>query len=201
MIRPLLTKDVSQVVSLYENYMFDSELKKIGEKFLYLLFVAINDSNYSINYVYEENSKVVGFISAALNTKKLFEELLRKSKLAFLRSLFFSLLKRPYLLFFMLEFGCYLQKAQHKRIKAELLFIVIDPQYRKSGRAKGLINTVVTDLKKMSHNTVRVLVLKKNWAANHLLRNLGFCLVNEFKFFNKQNLLYEYVFNAKAPQP
>lgn len=173
--------------------MFNSFFSKFGRDFLYIIFEGMINSGYGINFVYEEESQIAGFISATTNTQQLFKEILRKNKLSLLFIISFNLLRRPQLLISILESFLYFRKTKLRDVKAELLFIAIDPHYRNKGVSKDLVNIALVELRRVAISKVKVNTLKNNRIVNNLLQNLGFNLVSSFKFYGKKSLLYEFI--------
>lgn len=194
MLRRMSEADIEYVVNLYANYMPASFFNKFGKDFMKIIFNGILNSKYGINYVYAEDLNVAGFISASVYTEKLFNEIMLKNKLPLLKIMFLNALKRPCLLMKIIEPLFYFKKTRHQNIKAELLFIAIDPQYRKKGISKDLIMAVLNKLKDMCISKVKVTVLKENIVVNKLLQDLNFDLVGRFKFYGNETLLYKIAF-------
>lgn len=194
MIRRMAKTDIYDITNLYINYMFNSFFTEFGRDFLYIIFEGMINSRYGINFVYEEDSQIAGFISATTNTQQLLKGILERNKFSLLSIIFFSLVRKPQLLIPILGSFLYFRKTKLGGVKAELLFIAIDPNYRNKGVSKDLINIALAELRRVAISKVKVNTLNNNHIVNNLLQNLGFNLAGSFKFYGKKNLLYELTF-------
>ncbi|MCK5012417.1 MAG: GNAT family N-acetyltransferase [Candidatus Omnitrophica bacterium] len=171
--------------------MFDSFFAKLDEKFLSIMFDGLLCSKYEISYVFEKDGEIAGFITASTNTKKLFNEILKKRMQALLGVILAGLFRNPHFLCQLVESFFYSKKTLVNDTHAELLFITIEPRYRKRKLSKELIKTVLDQLHKMSVFKVKVTTQRKNYVVNKLLEGLQFKQVRSFSFYGKVNLVYE----------
>jgi ribosomal protein S18 acetylase RimI-like enzyme len=190
-IRRACVKDAPAIALLYTRSMFDSVFSKLGRDFVEVFFSGFLGSRHSLSYVCEKDAGIIAFISAATNTQELFRELLRKKLLAFLRTGSIGLLRTPSLFIPLLGSSLYFQKTRINKAAAELLFITVAPSHQGKGIATQLIRTCLAEFEKRGIKKVKVATVKENHAVNRLLDTLGFCLRGHFKFYGKENLLYE----------
>jgi ribosomal protein S18 acetylase RimI-like enzyme len=190
MIRKMSPGDIPEVVDLYRQHMSNSFLKMLDKRVLVLLFQALLNSRYSIQYVYEDDSSVAGFIASSLDSKAFLRSMLVKNILSITRFILLDVIKHPGLLALLCETLLYFNKAGFGDIKAELLFIVVDPRCRKKGIAQDLVTTTLGSFKNASVVRVKVSIVKSNRIVSRLLEKSGFIMLKEFIFYNKENQLY-----------
>ncbi|OGW75970.1 MAG: hypothetical protein A2Z72_04725 [Omnitrophica bacterium RBG_13_46_9] len=189
LIRQACPKDLEDIFRLYNNYMFDSYLKRFGGLFVRRYLKIILGSRYCISLVAAEN-QTVGFITATFDSRKLLSEL-------FLDAGMFRLwLERAILhlglVFKSLELVFYPLNTRLKDVNAELLFIAIEPAYRKRNLAISLISEVLASMKKKGVKKVKVSTHIKNAPVNALLGKIGFRVEKTFRLFKKPMCLYGY---------
>ena len=192
MIRRMNKEDIPDVVELYLNHMFDSVFVQLGRGFLTLIFKEMLKSDYATNYVYEDKSIIVGFISSSLNARRLFRQIINNNFFFLGYLIALKCITKPKTIFYIIDSASYFNKTELKSVNAELLFISIDPGYRRGGIAKELIAATLKEFCKRGISRVKVATLKNNLIVNNLLRKIGFIQVDIFKFFGKENVLYEF---------
>ncbi len=188
-IRLASDADFDIIVWFYINHMFDSYLLRFGYNFVRQYLRIIVKSKNCISLVAEDNG-IVGFIMAALNSRKLFMELILDWKLflCYLMQLFI----RPVCFLQALGLIFYPFKAYIRKINAELLFISISPEARRKKIAGDLIISVFDIMKQNNTKKVQVSTSNKNVAINSLLKKMGFKQEKVFSLFKKPMYLYSY---------
>lgn len=192
MIRPMTHMDALDATALYTDYMYDSFFVTLGPKFIQLVFQGIATSHQTINYVYEVDKHIIAFISATVSSRTLFRQILQDYKIPLISTVFHALVRKPWLLWRLLEPFFYFKKTRLTDAEAELLFIAIDPSYRKRGIAEDLIMVTLQEFKRRGITKVKVTTVKHNTIVNNLLKKLGFNIVGSFTFYGKENLLYDF---------
>ncbi|MDP8234625.1 MAG: hypothetical protein P9M06_07540 [Candidatus Saelkia tenebricola] len=186
-IRDASPGDLDVIFQLYVDYMFDSYLLKFGCNFIRRYLGLIIKSKNCISLVVEDKN-VAGFIMAALNSKKLFSELLSDWKLFLIY--FKQLLINPICFLQILELPFYPFKSYIRSVNAELLFISINPQSRGENNAINLIGSVLSVMNRNKIKKVKVSTSIKNIAVNSLLRKMGFKKEKFFRLFKKDMYLH-----------
>ena len=189
LIREATPDDLGSIHYFYSNYMFDSYLINLGRPFVKKYLEIILRSKNCVSLVATE-SHICGFIMAAFNGKKLVRGFLFNFEilLLWIRQFFLS----PNEVFKSLGLVLYPFNTGIKNVNAELLFIAIDPEFRKRNLAAGLINKVLNLMKQKGVKKVKVSTLVSNEPVNALLIKLGFQIRKTFKLFKKDMYLYEY---------
>ena len=191
-IRNAFEADLKVIFQLYVDYMFDSHLLNLGHNFVKQYLNIIVKSKNCISLV-AEDSDIVGFIMAALNSRRLFWELMLDGRL--LLYYLWQLLICPRCFFQTLELIFYPLKVHIKGVNSEFLFIAIKPQERRKKIAVDLITTVLSVMKKNRIEKVQVSTSKENIAINILLKKIGFKQEKNFSLFKKNMCLYDYELN------
>lgn len=190
MIREMTEADIPRVVELHRRYITSSIFARLTSSFLHTLYRASIESEHGINYVIEEDSRVYGFISVSANLSAQFDYTVQKYRGRLICACIASALLKPWLIPRILESVAYSKKSGASEIRAEMLFIAIEPEARKKGNAKALIQTALSDYARRGLNRVKVSTEKDNLVVQKLLESLGFHIHNEFTFHSKPMLLY-----------
>ena len=190
LIREACLPDLDKILHLYMGQMFDSYLSGFGASFVKgFLKVILKSKNCST--LIAENDDAFGFIAAVFDRGKLLQEF--SSDPEFLSLCAIRILTRPVLVLKSISLIRYLfNRPGASGIKSELLFIAIDPSYRRIGLGMDLIKKSLNSIKENGLKNVRVSTIAANKAVNLLLKKLGFQLAGTFKLFGKKMYLYNY---------
>ncbi|MFH1791620.1 MAG: hypothetical protein ABH885_06545 [Candidatus Omnitrophota bacterium] len=191
MIRPMRSGDIGQVVRLYAGHMYESSFIRFGEEFLVVMFRAMLDSGLGINYIFEEEGGIKGYISASADTGRLFREIIVKRAMRLIKAVLPEVARHPSLIKDVIEACLYFRKAGLSDIKAEFLFITIDPACRGRDVSKDLINEVIKEFSRRGVKKAKVTALKNNHVVSNLLADMRFRQMGAFKFYGKETLIYE----------
>lgn len=191
LIRKATPDDLKGIFYLYANYMFDSYFLRCGDSFVKEYLKTIINSKDCITLV-AENSSLIGFIMATFNSGKIFSKLFFNIELLRLWSVQF--LRTPCLAFEILELILYPFNTRLVGINAELLFIAIEPVYRKRELATELITQVLNSMKPKNIANVKVSTIADNDAVNALLKKNGFKFRKTFRLFKKYMYLYSFMY-------
>jgi len=184
--------DLERAVQLYAEHMPGSFFLTLGRGFIAFLLRGLLESAFGLCHVYEADGRVVGFIAATSNKKKLFKEMIGRHFFALAGFALRCVVKEPKAALRLLETAGYGLAAQGpSSTPAEMLFVSVDPAHRRSGVCTALIQAVFNGYRQAGVTQTQVSVLKDNEAVNNLLRGLGFVLVRGFRVYGKDMLLYE----------
>lgn len=189
LIKKAAPAELDDVLRLYKDYMFDSYFLKFGNFFVKEYLRIILASKNCISFVAKDEEKnIVGFIMSTVDRGKVMRELF------FSRAFFIAWLKKilsqPYLAPGSIELCCYPFRASAGNIKAEFLFIAIEPAYRKMNLAANLIKETLSSMNEKGIKKVKVSTIAENGAVNSLLEKLGFKVKRSFNMFKKKMYLY-----------
>jgi len=194
LIRKATLDDLEGIFYLYANYMFDSYSLKFGDSFVKEYLKIIINSRDCITLVVE-NSSLIGFIMATFSSEKILSKLFFNIEL--LRLWVVQFLRTPCLAFEILELILYPYKCRLKDTDAELLFIAIEPAYRKRELATELITQVLNLMRQKNIANVKVSAIVRNEAVNGLLKKNGFEVRKKIRLFKKYMYLYSFNVSAK----
>jgi ribosomal protein S18 acetylase RimI-like enzyme len=181
--------ELDDIFRLYKDHMFDSYLLKFGGVFVKEYLKIILASKNCISFTAkDEEEKIVGFIMSAADRGKVMRELLFNG--AFLAAWLKKILSQPSLSAGSAELCRYPFIASAKNIKAEFLFIAVEPAYRKMNLAANLIKETLSLMNGKGIKKVKVSVIAGNRAVNSLLEKSGFRVEKSFRMFKKKMFLY-----------
>lgn len=189
LIKKAAPAELDDVFQLYKDYMFDSYLLKFGDTFVkeYLRVIIASKNCISFTAKHGEG-EIVGFIMSTLDRGKIMRELLFNK--VFLAAWLKKILSQPCLALGSIELCCYPFRASAGNIKAEFLFITVEPAYRKMGLAEDLIKKTLDSMKERGMDKVKVSTIAENKVVNSLLEKLGFRVEKKFSMFRKKMCLY-----------
>ncbi|MBN1871061.1 MAG: GNAT family N-acetyltransferase [Candidatus Omnitrophica bacterium] len=186
-IRRARPGDLRSIHRLYESYMFDSHLSKMGSEFVKCYLQAIIGSANCVTLV-AEDSGVTGFIMGTCDHGEIKYRLLRNPKI--MSEWFRKLLREPSIALKTLALIMYPFLSYVRGVKAELLYISIDPEYRGKKVATVLIDATLEAMRDKKVEDVKVSTLAKNLVVNELLKKRGFVKKRVFRLFGKDMILY-----------
>jgi RimJ/RimL family protein N-acetyltransferase len=187
-IRPMAALDASDVARLHQTAMGNSTWALLGHRFLKALYGSLIDDERFLAFVYEEDSRVCGFIAGSQDTSAMLKATFRRvwpllAASAFPRALSPSVMGR------LIETTRYTDVSGSQHIP-ESLFCSFEPNLR-GKRISGHINKVLFDeLLARGHNRVKVTTEVDNEGANRQLTSWGFEEQGSFTFYGKPMILY-----------
>lgn len=192
MIRFAKETDIDSVVGLYTKYIENSFFTTLGTSFLRKLFKSLIPSSYGMSFIFMANSRSVGFISSSSNYSAFLKRFFLKNGFILSVLVLHSLIKNPIVLRRLWESLLYARKIMQDSIKAEMLFIAIEPVYRLQGVATELISYTLAEMKRRGIKKVKVSTDQSNIVVNRLLQKLGFDFVSAFQLYGKKMCLYHH---------
>lgn len=190
LIRRMEESDIEDVVRLHLADMGSSFFARIGKDFLTLLYRSSLKSKLSAGFVFVRDGKIRGFIFGATDTSSLFRDVMVKNFIRFTFSTVRFILKNPSEIPTILETFLYSSKTALKDIRAEMLFISIEPEFRKKKISSALVTAILRDFKKRGVKMAKVTAETDNPGPNLLLTSYGFTLDKVFRFYGKEMNLY-----------
>ena len=161
-------RDIS---NLHIETLDNAFLPTLGEKFLTLLYKAIDKSSFTSLIYYYENDNLIGFVSGTLGTKSIYRELLKYpfSLIFSLIHIIFSPQKIIKILGLLIHMN---SNVRRKYPKPELLTICVNNKHRRQGYAKKLYNDLSLFFK---HNKVEsfTIIVGSELNANNFYKNEG----------------------------
>ncbi|MCK5393604.1 MAG: GNAT family N-acetyltransferase [Candidatus Omnitrophica bacterium] len=190
MIRQAKESDITRISELYCLYIEDSFFVHFGKGFLKELFKNIIISKHALCFVYEIDGKVQGFITGAFQLSKLFREMFFRKCHVWAIKVMPQIIRYPSSIKYIIESFLYSSKAHIENINSELLFIAIEPEFRKKGVASLLVDRIIKDFRNKGVSKVKVATVKNNKGVNKFLESYGAYFEREFKFYGKNMILY-----------
>lgn len=189
-IRAATESDIESIMGLFTRYIDNSFFPGLGENFMKTFPAALVQSPAAVNFVCTVDSRVVGFISGLYDSSSFSKEIVRRKWVSLLRVIACSFLRRPAIMRDFLEGFLYARRAMRDPVKAELLYIAIEPDFRSQGAAARLIEHALEEMKQRGAPKVRVSTDQSNTAVNRLLLKIGFEREDSFRLFGKRMYLY-----------
>jgi len=187
-IRPMAARDAAEVARLHHAAMGNSTWALLGHRFLKALYASLIDDERFLAFVYEEDSRVCGFIAGSQDTSAMLKSTFRRvwpilAASALPRALSPSILGR------LIETTRYTDVSGSQHIP-ESLFCSFEPNLR-GKRISGHINKVLFDeFLARGHARVKVTTEVDNEGANRQLKSWGFEEQDSFTFYGKPMVLY-----------
>jgi ribosomal protein S18 acetylase RimI-like enzyme len=136
------------------------------------------------------HSHIEGFIASSTNCPAFLTEFLLKKGFTLFPSIVGAIIKKPLIVKGLWESIVYARRIAQGPIKAEMLFIAVEPDYRSQGTATQLIKCTLAEMKRMGVEKVKVSTDQSNTVVNNLLQKLGFDFMSTFQLYGKKMCLY-----------
>ncbi|TFZ03836.1 GNAT family N-acetyltransferase [Ramlibacter humi] len=164
-----------QVARLHARGIDQGFLSTLGTRFLSLLYEAIDGSSQSVLLTHEEDGRIVGFVSGSLGLGTVYRSLLRRP-LRLAASLAPVLLS-PRRLWRVIEILLHSRKSgridQRDLPTAELLSIVVEPQWRGCGIAESLYGRLKSHFRRTGQLSFQIVVGEALGPAHRFYRRMG----------------------------
>lgn len=186
-IRPMARRDLSRVVALHQAAMGNSLWGQLGTPFLMTLYRAMLEHPAFIGFVYEEKSRVRGFIAGSSDTRSLFNDVLRTHGPALIVPTLQGLIRNPGALRELVQTPLYFRRSgvPGDTLHVESLFCSFEPDLR-GKRISGHINKVLFDeLRARGETRVKITTELDNEGAVRQLTSWGFEELGQFTFYGK----------------
>ena len=164
-------KFYKDIAELHMESLKNAFLPTLGEKFLTVLYKAIDKSSFTSLIYYYDNDNLIGFVSGSLGTKSIYRELLKYpfSLLFSLTHIIFSPRKIVKIFRLLIHMN---SKARSKYPKSELLTICVNNKYRRQGYAKKLYNDLSLFFKENNVKSFTIIV-GSDLNANNFYKSEG----------------------------
>lgn len=181
-----------QVARLHMLCIDQGFLPQLGEKFLALMYEAIDECDSGVLIVSIESNRVVGFVSGATGMKPIYTRMLRKlPRLAW--ALAPSMLK-PASIRRILEI---LRYGRNEKVSglpnAELLSIAVDASFRGGYRAEGLYRDLCERFAASGQDHFKIVVGKALQPAHRFYTRMGATPVGEMRVHAGDDISTVYV--------
>ncbi|MBU0576921.1 GNAT family N-acetyltransferase [Patescibacteria group bacterium] len=190
LIRDIQAQDTEEVARIHIEAIATGFISSLGLNFVGTLYREICNSEVGFGYVAEENSKVIGFITGAMDVSKLYKEIVFKKGFLFIMPLikyFFRLatLKR------IAESLFYPYRVKNDYCKAEILAVGVKKEHRGKGVGKKLMEAVIEGFRKRGIKEVKALTHDENEPSNQYYLNQGFKPIGKIKHHENYLNIYQ----------
>lgn len=192
MIRKAEIDDIGKITELYYLYIGESFLAGFGKSFLKEFLTGVILCEDGVVFVYESGNNIAGFIIGTVNTTNLIRSLIFNRGMRLFGRISGMVLMNPLLFKDIFDTFTYSGLTKIKDCTAELLFIAVQPEYRKKGFGKELIDKALFAIKSKGTGKVKVTTLNSNKVVNEMLNAYGVCLEKVFKLYGKDMNLYTF---------
>ena len=158
-------------------------ISDLGLDFLKRLHKEICKSSRGIEYIYEQDHKIMGFITATPDVLRLYRRISYKKGASFLFSLIKCSFRLSTIKRIIQSIFCPL-KAKSNCGKAEVLFIGVKAKLRRRQIGKQLLKKVLGEFKKRRISQVKVFAQDKNIDANKFYLSQGFKYIDRIKHYD-----------------
>ena len=175
-IRPMERRDGRSAAELHREGISTGFLTSLGPAFLRQLYRAVPSCPSGFGFVWEEpNGEVLGFITCAESTGRLYKEaLLRRGVLMALPLVRFLI--RPSVIRRIIQTLRYPAEVGSEMPPAEVLSIAVRSETRGKGVGKALMQAALKEFSRRHINQTKVAVWAGNELANGFYRRCGFAL-------------------------
>ena len=189
-LRAMVPADVDVVAALHVAHLSYSFFAKLGLPFVRRVYQRLVASEHGVGFVYESAGVVQAFIAAAVDSAALRREFVLKSGFAVGIDVLCAAARKPRLVIPVLETLAYGAKTDLPDVRAEMLFISIDPALRGHGLAVRFICRVLEEFVARGVERVKVTTEAANDPVNRLLAKFGFEEQRSFRLHGKGMLLH-----------
>ena len=180
-IRPMMPRDLHQVVEVHLESFQGFFLTFLGPRFLELLYRNIREDSKGILLVAESKDRIEGFVAGVEEQSGFYQRLLRKRKWSFGAAALSAVLRRP-------SVAPRLVRALRKPIeskqasaKACLMSIAVRPESKGRNVGTRLVEIFCHELANRGVSAVCLATDKdQNAVVNHFYEKLGFRLVRSY---------------------
>lgn len=187
----MLAKDLPACTELYLNFMYDSLYAQLGYKFVYNLLTGLCQARSELSYVCVEAERIIGFITVSVNSQQTTRELLWGQGWKLGLHALLACLKKPALFNHLLNtFRYFQQTGEDPSAQAEMIFITVDPDFRRQRVGERLIVKALREYWLRGAKAVKVTTVDDNLGVQLLLQKLGFTKRGTFCFYGKTMALF-----------
>jgi len=174
MIRPIRAEDSYELARLHLLYIPDSTLATFGERFLRFLYRGLARSEMGMGFVFADKGRVRAYIAATTDSRRLFQDILKTERSGLCAQLLLRMRTPFRTLNAIRETLQYSSATEIPHVRAEYLFIAIEPSLRRKGIARDFIIKIREKMKSRGVDIAKVSILSHNLVIKKILLELGF---------------------------
>ena len=186
MIRPMNAADARWAAEQHAGLMKNSVFAFFGVGFLECFYDCFAQSEHGIAFVYEDEGRPRAVIASTSNRPAFLRELGKRYGLRLVPLVLRGLFRRACLQL-LFQVPSYLRNTGAERTDAEMVFITVDPEFRRSGIARSLIEATLAEYRQRNVRKVNVSIESDNQTVKRILESMGFAVKRTFSFAGKRN--------------
>lgn len=199
-IRRIRPEEASIAAALHVEGQPGTVLTTLGKEFLTALYAELDRSEHGLAFVAVSEGRVVGIIAGSTDTRALFRDLVWKRGLRLALPVARRLLRKPALLWRVLQTLAYPNKLRAKTGDAEFLFIGVSSEMRRQGIASRMLEVLIAACKERGATGLLSTVEASNPRANPFHVKWGFEIIGHLKLYGRPMNLYYLPLVASHPQ-
>ena len=183
LVNPIESGILRQVATLHKESITTGFLSSLGMDFLECLYKAISVSKNSILIVYLEKDVVAGFVTGTLDITEVNRVLKRKCLFTIIKDLIGVVFDQRKLkkLFETYKYSVKDKAMYPYNLRAELLSIAVDSNFRGKGIAKRLYEELINFFRQKRASEFKIVVGEKLIDAQRFYEKMGAKKVSEFE--------------------
>lgn len=191
-VAPMRSSDVAGVADLHIASLPGDFLASLGPEFLRTLYQGLITLPTTVSLIAIEDLSLAGFIVGALDTRRMFTQLLRRQGPRLSLHVLRRVPYRPWLWLQALEALTYPRKRRSGLPDAELVVLVVRAASRSRGIGRTLVARLNDELRPRGVTAYRVTTAADNADADAFYRGLGFRLEHTFVMHRRPFHCYSY---------
>jgi ribosomal protein S18 acetylase RimI-like enzyme len=202
LIRPMLDRDVSEMVSVHLVSFPNFFLTFMGPRFLDLLYREIYREPGNVCLIAEAaDGGLIGFVVGVRDQVGLYKRLASRRWFAFAIASAGTVVRHPSVLPRLLRALTYSDKASTAACPALLMSIAVSPRAMGTGVGQALVNEFLHHMAQHGVDNICLTTDRdNNEATNRFYRKCGFAMVREF-MTPEGRAMNEYTIQTKRDQP
>lgn len=160
--------DIKQISQIHSTTLKNSLFSSLGEQFLYSFYSSLRRKKNVITFVAEENNKIVGFASGAMNLSSLISEVISQVW----KNILIASFKNPLIVPKLFQTFFY-PGFRNSTKTAEIFSLAVIPDYQGRGVGKNLVKRLAAEFKKKGYKSFFISVRSSIVEANNFYRKIG----------------------------
>lgn len=180
-VNKLNQSEIDQIVNLHHSVLKESFLNNFGKKFLKIAYQTIIPSKNNICLIAEDKNTIIGYTIVTYDGEKFNKEVIYKNFFSLNFIILSKSILNPNLLLKVIRW--IIKPPNQNKIKPEIQFIAINPNYQNQGLGTKFINEVNKEFKNSNIKSYRVGTKTNNEKSNNFYKKLSFTKLYEDDFF------------------
>lgn len=185
-------RHLKRVAEIHAHALEGDFLPSLGVAFLHVFYQAALAHDMAIGIVALTGDTPIGFVLGSSDMDIMFQKVVRSASLQLARAALPAVVRKPGLLLKVAESFLYPRREASLDVKAELVVIAVEPEYRSQGLGQTLVQALNTEFKGRNIQSYKVTVLQSNQGANRFYARLGFQNTGKFQLYRQMWNLFIY---------